>query len=73
AQGIDSSADLWTWQGNFSIRDFVKEGATFTIAGGQLPRVSYVEGFTADRDTSHILEVEYSYPISRYVLLTPGF
>ena len=73
AQGIDSSADLWTWQGNFSIRDFVKEGATFTIAGGQLPRVSYVEGFTADRDTSHILEVEYSYPISRYILLTPGF
>jgi hypothetical protein len=73
AQGIDSAADLWTWQGNFSIRDFVKEGATFTIAGGQLPRVSYVEGFTADRNTSHILEVEYSYPINQYILLTPGF
>lgn len=72
AKGIDSSAELWTWQANFSVLDIGKEGAILTLAGGQLPRAGNVEGFTSDLNTSYLVEAQYSYPITNNILLTPG-
>jgi BMFP domain-containing protein YqiC len=67
------SAELWTWNTNFSFLDLGKEGAVLTIAGGQLPRAGYVDGtFGRDLDQSWIVEGNYNYPINNNISLTPG-
>jgi hypothetical protein len=73
ATEINSQAELWTWNAYLSIRDLLKEGTSLTFTGGQLPRVASVDGFRADRDTSHILEIFYKYPVTNNITLTPGF
>ena len=72
AQGIDSQAELWNWNAHFSMLDVGKEGAIFSLAGGQLPRAGYVKGFPADKDTSHLVEVQYKYPVNKNISITPA-
>lgn len=69
--GSGANADLFTWNANFSFIDVLKEGAVFTVAGGQPPRVTGGT-FGAERDTSFVLEGQYRYPITRNVSITPG-
>jgi len=51
--------------------DALKEGAVFTVAGGQPPKVTGGT-FGSERYSSFILEGQYKYPISRSVSITPG-
>ncbi|MBE9223272.1 carbohydrate porin [Cyanobacterium stanieri LEGE 03274] len=68
--GVDntarSDADLWTWAANLSFVDVGKEGAVLSLGGGMPPRSEF------ERDTSYIVELQYRYPISRNVTITPG-
>lgn len=73
ATDFDSQAELWSWNAYLSLRDLLKEGAILTFTGGQLPRVASVDGFTADKDASHILEIFYLYPVTNNIFITPGF
>ncbi|WP_446682705.1 iron uptake porin [Cyanobacterium sp. HL-69] len=69
--GSGADADLFTWNANVSFVDALKEGAVFTVAGGQPPKVTGGT-FGSERDSSFILEGQYKYPISRSVSITPG-
>ncbi|MBE9223233.1 carbohydrate porin [Cyanobacterium stanieri LEGE 03274] len=69
--GSGADADVFTWNANISFIDALKEGAVFTVAGGQPPKVTGGT-FGSERDTSFILEGQYKYPISRNVSITPG-
>ncbi|MBR8826919.1 MAG: iron uptake porin [Gomphosphaeria aponina SAG 52.96 = DSM 107014] len=66
------SADLWTWSANFSFIDLGKEGAVASIAGGMPPKATSVDGGEKDPNTSYIIEVQYKYPLTDNILITPG-
>jgi hypothetical protein len=74
--GVDrrgDNADLWTWSTNFSFIDLFKDGAVFTIAGGQLPSARDVDGtFGRDRSQGWIVEGNYNYPLNDNISITPG-
>ncbi|WP_017295763.1 carbohydrate porin [Geminocystis herdmanii] len=61
-----SSTDLWTWAGNVSLLDVGKEGAILSFLGGMPPKAS------DDRNTSYTLELQYKYPITDNIIITPG-
>lgn len=65
-RGSRSSTDLWTWAGNVSILDVGKEGAILSLLGGMPPKASN------DRDTAYTIELQYQYPITDNILITPG-
>ncbi len=71
-------ADLWTWAAILSAVDVFKEGAVFSIGGGQYVTAERVETLpgdlqSIDRDTPYIIEAQYRYPLTDGILLTPGF
>lgn len=73
AQNIDSNAELFTWQLHTSLKNFGKQGAVLSFAGGQPPKATSVKDFPSDRDTSYILETQYKYPLTNNITITPGF
>ncbi|MGB5596683.1 MAG: iron uptake porin [Crocosphaera sp.] len=86
AQGQDENgddrsgfgADLWTWSAALSVIDVFKEGAVFSLAGGQFVTAERIDAFTGDlrvpdKDTPYIIEAQYKYPLNDNILLTPGF
>lgn len=64
--GARSSSDLWSWSSSVSFLDLGKEGAVLSFAGGMPPKDS------RDRNTSYLLELQYKYPVSDNILITPG-
>ncbi len=67
------NADLFTWNINFSFLDLLKEGAILSIAGGQIPRVTNVDGtFGRDRQQPWIVEGQYKFPLNDNISITPG-
>ncbi|CCQ49893.1 FIG00564418: hypothetical protein [Crocosphaera watsonii WH 8502] len=58
--------------------DIFKEGAVFSVGGGQYVTAERVETLpgdlqSIDRDTPYIIEAQYKYPLADGILLTPGF
>ncbi len=80
APGNDNnpSGELWTWQGNLSFLDLLKEGSQLSFAGGQVPRFAPTNGnaaaagVTGDIDTSYLVEAQYKFPLNDNISLTPG-
>ncbi|GBF82510.1 iron uptake porin [Aphanothece sacrum] len=85
AQGSDADgnsrkgfgADIWAWSAALSVIDIGKEGAVFSVAGGQTSNARRIDALTGDltipdQDTPYIVETQYKYPISNNVLITPG-
>lgn len=72
----NSSAELITWGANFSILDLGREGAIFSVAGGQLPKLTDLEvGGVAqpdDEETSYLIEALYKFPVNDNIAITPG-
>ena len=72
----DASATLITWGANFSILDLGREGAVFSVAGGQLPKLTDLEigGVEQEDDpeTSYLLEALYKFPVNDNIAITPG-
>ena len=71
-------ADLWTWAAILSAVDIFKEGAVFSVGGGQYVTAERVETLpgdlqSIDKDTPYIIEAQYKYPLADGILLTPGF
>jgi hypothetical protein len=86
AQGLDEDknsrrgfgADLWSWMAALNAVDLWKEGDVFSIAGGALTHTRRVDAITgdfrfSDRDIPYIIEAQYQYPLTKNILLTPGF
>ncbi|WP_308253969.1 iron uptake porin [Geminocystis sp. GBBB08] len=65
-RGSRDNTELWTWAGNVSFLDIGKEGAILSFAGGMPPKDS------DDRNTSYLLELQYKYPVSDNIIITPG-
>ena len=58
---------------NISFVDLLKDGAVFTVGGGQLPKAGYVDGtFGRDKAQSWIVEGNYKYPVNDNISITPG-
>ena len=71
-------ADLWTWAAILSAVDIFKEGAVFSVGGGQYVTAERVETLpgdlqSIDEDTPYIIEAQYKFPLTDGILLTPGF
>jgi hypothetical protein len=67
------NADLFTWNLNFSVLDLLKEGAILSVAGGQVPRVTNIDGtFGRDREQAWIVEGQYKFPLNDNISITPG-
>ncbi len=60
------SVDIWTWNANVSFPDLGKEGAVLSLGGGLPPKGNV-------SDSSYIIEAQYKYPLTKNILLTPGF
>ncbi len=86
AQGLDEDgnsrrgfgADLWTWSAALSVIDLGKEGAVFSVGGGQYVTARRIDSLAGDltvpdQDTPYIIETQYKYPLNDNILLTPGF
>ncbi|HAC64116.1 MAG TPA: S-layer protein [Cyanothece sp. UBA12306] len=86
AQGDDENgvsrrgfgSDTWSWMASLNVIDVFKEGSVFTIGGGALTHTQRVDAITGDlqvpdQDTPYIIEAQYKYPLSKNILLTPGF
>jgi hypothetical protein len=71
-------ADLWTWNAALNFLDIGKQGAVFSLSGGQAPRAARVAAYTGeqiaqDQNSNWIIETQYKYPISKNITITPGF
>ncbi|RMD71533.1 MAG: S-layer protein [Cyanobacteria bacterium J149] len=64
--GNRTNSDLWTWAGNISFLDLGKEGAILSVSGGMPPKDE------RDRNTSYLVELQYQYPVSDNIQITPG-
>ncbi|WP_267382765.1 iron uptake porin [Cyanobacterium sp. uoEpiScrs1] len=86
AQGLDEEenarrgfgADLWSWMAALNVIDVFKEGAVFSLAGGAFTHTKRVDAINGDlqvpdQDTPYIIEAQYQYPLTKSILLTPGF
>ncbi|BBA79139.1 S-layer protein [cyanobacterium endosymbiont of Rhopalodia gibberula] len=86
AQGLDENgnsrrgfgADLWSWMAALNVVDVFREGAILSLAGGALTHTQRVDAITGDlqvpdQDTPYIIEAQYQYPLTKNILLTPGF
>lgn len=73
--GLDKNnqASIWNWSANIAFLDLAKEGDMLALAGGMPPKATYIEGADSDKDTSHIIEALYRYPINDNISITPGF
>ncbi len=69
----NNTANIWNWSANISFLDMFKEGDFIALAGGMPPKATYIENGTNDKDTSHLIEVLYSYPVNDNIAITPGF
>ncbi len=69
----NNKADIWNWSANIAFLDLAKEGDVFAIAGGMPPKATDIEGASADKDTSYIIEALYRYPLKDNITITPGF
>lgn len=65
-RGARDNTELWTWAGSVSFLDIGKEGAVLSFEGGMPPKDS------DDRNTSYLLELQYKYPVTDNILITPG-
>ncbi|BAQ60801.1 hypothetical protein GM3708_1207 [Geminocystis sp. NIES-3708] len=65
-RGSRDNTQLWTWAANVSFLDVGKEGGILSFAGGMPPKDS------DDRNTSYLLELQYKYPVSDNITITPG-
>ncbi len=68
----DQRADIWNWSANLAFLDVVKEGDFLAFAGGMPPKVTSIDRSIADKDTSYIIELVYSYPLTDNIKITPG-
>ena len=82
------NADVLSWNAAISFVDLGKEGAVLTFSGGLLPTASGVDGITnstgtagnytfngggsQDRNASYIGQIQYAFPITRNIQITPG-
>ncbi|XTZ11844.1 MAG: iron uptake porin [cyanobacterium endosymbiont of Rhopalodia inflata] len=86
AQGLDENensrrgfgADLWSWMAALNVVDVFKEGAILSLAGGAFTHTQRVDAITGDlqvpdQDIPYIIEAQYQYPLTKNILLTPGF
>jgi len=82
----DRKANAFTWNGALNFVDLGKEGAVLSFGGGLLPSAFGVDGITTgtagnytyngggaqDRNSSYILQLQYAYPITNNIQITPG-
>jgi Carbohydrate-selective porin, OprB family/S-layer homology domain len=69
----NNKADIWNWSANISYLDLFKEGDFLALAGGMPPKATSIENGSNDPDTSHLIELLYSYPVNDNIAITPGF
>ena len=70
-----AEAKIWTGAVNLSFLDVGKKGALLGIGAGIPPKLTDIKGDSLtveDKDTSYLVEVQYRYPISDNILVTPG-
>lgn len=65
-------AHIWTWAATLALLDIAKEGDTVGLIVGMPPKAVDVEGGPEDEDTSFLVELQYRFPISDNILITPG-
>ncbi|PZO36540.1 MAG: hypothetical protein DCF19_21190 [Pseudanabaena frigida] len=70
---IGSNANLFNWSVNLAFPDLFADGNTGGIIFGQPPKVtSNSIASRVDPDTSYLLELQYSFRVSKNISVTPG-
>lgn len=82
APGPNADATLQTWATNVAFLDLGKEGSVLGATFGQLPKVTDSDNLIGtgvnlnadgeEPDSSYLLEVQYRYPLTDNILVTPG-
>lgn len=69
----NKTPDIGNWSANITFLDVAKEGDFIALAGGMPPKATYLKNGTNDKDTSHLIELLYSYPVNDNIAITQGF
>jgi hypothetical protein len=71
--GRGNTANLFNWSLNLAFPDLFATGNTGGIIFGQPPKVtSNTNTLRIDPDTSYLLELQYSFRVSKNISITPG-
>lgn len=70
-------ADIWTWNAALNFLDVGKQGAIFSLSGGQAPRAARVDAYPGqaiaqDQNANWLVETQYRYPLTKNITITPG-
>ncbi len=76
----EESIDAINWSINVSFIDILKEGAVFSVIGGQFLNLvndaeiddPNVDSLFDNDDESYLIEAQYKFPINDNILITPG-